>query len=80
MMTEQDLKRRALADWYRKGGGDDATASVKRHRPVQFAKQIGRRQLVYVVVRSKGKVAVVYRLQGIQLRRLKRWPAEVEGA
>lgn len=70
-MDTQDLRRRALAAYFRAGGTDQPanTSGMREHG--------GRR---YVVLRSGAGPLAVYRVKNDgMLRRLKRWPEAVAG-
>jgi hypothetical protein len=76
---DEDLKRRALAAWAKSGGAGTATAHVVRHLPESFAKQIAASGLTYIVLRADRRVVAVYRVrQNGVLRRMRRWPFEIE--
>jgi hypothetical protein len=64
------LVSRALAAWYRSGGTDRPDGPIAT--PI-----VGNKQ--YIVLKSHFGVVAVYRLLNTgQLKRLKRWPEEVE--
>ena len=71
-MSDEDLLRRAFAAYFRAGDSMDqpgATAStVQKHKGLR-----------YVVLRNNYRTLAVYRVKadGI-LRRLRRWPKELE--
>lgn len=70
-MDEDDVMRRALAAYFRSGGTDQpsARASGIRH--------LG--SLGYAVLRTSDRMLAVYRVRSDgMLKRLKRWPAQLE--
>jgi hypothetical protein len=70
-MSSANLERRALAAWFRAGGAPDRAllAGVKKHK--------GKR---YVVLGTTRKILAVFRVRAFDgvLKRLKRWPKEIE--
>jgi hypothetical protein len=67
------LKARALSAWYRTGGKDQPSAVTLRTHEGQ----------PYLVVRGKPGILAVYRVREVttqagMLRRMKRWPVEIE--
>lgn len=69
-MADDPLVRRAFAAWFR-GGGSDQPANDSRE--VEHA---GHR---YVVLRNVNGIMAVYRVRNDgMLRRMRRWPKEVE--
>ena len=70
-MDDEDLTRRALAAYFRSGGTAQpgrSQSGVRRYR-----------RLVYVILRTGRDVLAVYRVRNDgMLRRMKRWPEELE--
>ena len=70
MTEEKDLKRRAMAAYFRAGN------NVQPSEP----EVVVHKDLMYVVLHNHSDILAVYRVtnQG-QLKALKRWPADVTG-
>jgi hypothetical protein len=64
------LTARACAAWFRSGGSDP---------PSDDSGTVTHKQLTYVVLRNTNGVMAIYRVTNRgELRRLKRWPSELE--
>lgn len=70
---EDDLIRRAYAAYFRAGGTDQPASNLSGMRTVD-----GRR---YVALRNINGTLAIYRVRNDgMLKRLKRWPAELESS
>jgi hypothetical protein len=70
-LEDEEYVRRATAAWFRTGGYDHPSniSEVEEHKG-KF----------YVVLRNVNGVLAVYRIRNDEmLKRLKRWPGELEG-
>lgn len=69
---EADLKRRAMAAYFKTGGID---------QPSQGGQVLIVGGLQYVLLSSGGRILAVYRVDTVgRLKRLKRWPKEIDAA
>ena len=70
--NDDDLRRRAFAAWFRTGGTD---------QPAQSSGVVVHKGLVYVHLHSIRGTLAVYRVDNIgRLKRLRRWPSELDSS
>jgi hypothetical protein len=70
-MDDEDLTRRAYAAWFRTGGTDQPSRASSGVEIVA-----GR---AYVRLASGDRILAIYRVENIgRLKRLRRWPKELE--
>lgn len=73
---EEGLHRRALAAYYRVAARDGYSADIPSERISGYETH---NELDYVVLRNNSKTLAVYRVRNDNvLRRLKRWPADLD--